>query len=56
VSEEQSLSEPDNPPDIEYVVFCGLDVGKAEHHACALDRSGRRLHDRPLPNDEAALV
>ncbi len=50
------MSEPDNPPDIEYVVFCGLDVGKAEHHACALDRSGRRLHDRPLPNDETALV
>jgi transposase len=54
-SEEQSLSEADNPPAVEYVVFCGLDVGKAEHHACALDRSGRRLYDRPLPNDETAL-
>ena len=39
-----------------YAVFCGVDVGKGEHHACALDRSGKRLHDRALPNDEAALV
>lgn len=39
-----------------YAVFCGLDVDKAEHHACALDPAGRRLHDRALPNDEAALV
>jgi len=37
-------------------VFCGLDVGKAEHHACALNPAGKRLHDRPLPNDEAALA
>jgi transposase len=39
-----------------YSVFCGLDVGKAVHHACALEPGGRRLHDKPLPNDEAALV
>lgn len=38
-----------------YAVFCGLDVGKGAHHACALDRDGRRLYDRPLPNDETAL-
>jgi len=50
------LSEPDNPPIVEYAVFCGLDVGKAEHHACALNPAGKRLHDRPLPNDEAALT
>lgn len=25
------------------------------HHAVAVDRSGRRLADRPLPNDETAL-
>jgi transposase len=50
------LSEPDNPPPVEYAVFCGLDVGKAEHHACALSPAGKRLHDRPLPNDEAALM
>ena len=36
-------------------VFCGLDVGKGEHHATALDRDGHRLHDRPLPQDEQAL-
>lgn len=33
-------------------VFLGLDVGKGEHHAWALDRSGRRLHDKPLTQDE----
>jgi len=43
---------PSGPP---YAVFCGLDVGKSDHHAVALDPSGRRLADRPLPNDEAAL-
>jgi transposase len=49
------LSEHDKIP-VPYVVFCGLDVGKAEHHACALDPAGKRLHDRPLPNDETALI
>ena len=39
----------------EYAVFLGLDVGKGEHHACALDPSGKKLHDKPLPNDEARL-
>jgi transposase len=38
-----------------FAVFCGLDVGKSEHHACALDQAGKRLHDKALPNDEAAL-
>jgi transposase len=37
-------------------VYCGVDVGKSEHHACALDPAGRRLHDRPLPNGQAALA
>lgn len=50
------MSEPDKIGDHGYVVFCGLDVGKAVHHACALDPSGKRLHDKALPNDEAALV
>lgn len=36
-------------------VFIGVDVGKGEHHAVALDRSGKRLFDRNLPNDEAKL-
>ncbi|MGH3621309.1 MAG: IS110 family transposase [Sciscionella sp.] len=50
------MSVPDTVEVSEYRVFCGLDVGKAEHHACALDPSGKRLHDKPLPNDQAALI
>jgi len=36
-------------------VFIGLDVGKGEHHAVALDRDGNRLFDKPLPNSETKL-
>ncbi|ONH27988.1 IS110 family transposase [Pseudofrankia asymbiotica] len=36
-------------------VFCGLDVGRSTHHATALDPAGKKLHDRPLPDDEPAL-
>jgi len=39
----------------EVAVFLGLDVGKEGHHAVAQDRSGRKLLDRALPNDEAKL-
>lgn len=38
-----------------YAVFLGLDVGKESHHACGLDRDGERVHDKPLPQDEAKL-
>ncbi|MEU7764750.1 IS110 family transposase [Nocardia sp. NPDC049190] len=38
-----------------YAVFCGVDVGKGEHHAVGLDPSGKRLFDRALPNDESRL-
>ncbi|GIG93003.1 hypothetical protein Pen02_79390 [Plantactinospora endophytica] len=38
-----------------FEVFCGVDVARETHHAVALDHGGRRLVDRPLPNDEAAL-
>jgi hypothetical protein len=38
-----------------FEVFCGIDVAREVHHAVALDRRGRRLADRPLPNDETAL-
>ena len=41
--------------EVEYAVFCGVDVGKGTHHAVALDRQGRRLHDKELPQDEQAL-
>ena len=36
-------------------VFVGLDVGKSEHHAVALDRAGTVLLDKALPNDETKL-
>ena len=39
----------------EVSVFVGLDVGKGEHHAVALDRGGNRLFDKALPNDETRL-
>jgi len=50
------LSEPDKPATDPFTVFCGLDVGKGEHHACALDSAGKKLYDKALPNDEPALV
>jgi transposase len=40
----------------DYDIFVGLDVGKGEHHACVLDASGRRLHDKPLAQEEAKLA
>ncbi|RFA06629.1 IS110 family transposase [Subtercola boreus] len=41
-------------------VFIGVDVGKGEHHAVALDRAGpgragKTSFDKALPNDEAKL-
>lgn len=39
----------------EIAVFCGLDVGKDEHHATALDPTGKRLHDKKLANTEPEL-
>lgn len=36
-------------------VFIGLDVGKGEHHAVVVDRAGKKLLDRALPNDEARI-
>lgn len=41
--------------DTNYAVFCGIDVGKSEHHAVGLDVDGTRLYDKALPNDEARL-
>lgn len=38
-----------------YAVFCGVDVGKGEHHAVGLDPAGNRLFDKALPNDESRL-
>jgi len=39
----------------DYAVYCGLDVGKQAHHACALDPAGNRVFDAELPQDEARL-
>ena len=36
-------------------VFIGVDVGKDTHHAVAINRSGKRLLDKALPNDENKL-
>ncbi|OMR51769.1 transposase [Burkholderia pseudomallei] len=36
-------------------VFVGVDVGKGQHHAVALDRNGKRLYNKAMPNDEAKL-
>ena len=41
--------------DLTNAVFVGLDVGKGEHYATALNPAGQRLHDGALPNDEARL-
>jgi transposase len=41
--------------DVEVGVFVGVDVGKANHHAVAVDRSGRVVLDRPVPQDEARI-
>src|SRR5690625_2913056 len=39
----------------DYAVFVGLDVGKEEHHACALDRGGVRLRAMGLPPSECQI-
>jgi len=36
-------------------VFVGLDVGEGEHHAVTPGRTGKRLLDKALPNDERRL-
>ena len=39
-----------------YDVYLGLDVGKTAHHGCALLTDGTKVHDKPLPQDEAQLT
>ena len=36
-------------------VFIGVDVGKSDHHAVALNRNGETVFDRALPNEEVKL-
>ncbi len=38
-----------------FEVWCGLDVGKQAHHACALDTRGQRVFDKELPQDQRRL-
>lgn len=38
-----------------FAVIIGLDVGKTAHHGCALDATGHKLFDKPLPQDETQL-
>ena len=49
-----SLSQPSAAAEFE--VYCGIDVARETHHVVALDPSGRRLVDRPLPNAEPDLL
>src|SRR6478735_6004347 len=41
--------------DSNYAVYCGIDVGKGEHHAVGLTAAGKKIYDKALPNDEAKL-
>jgi transposase len=36
-------------------IFIGVDVGKSNHHAVAIDRQGKKILDRALPQDETKL-
>lgn len=36
-------------------VFIGVDVGKSNHHTVALNRTGKKLWDKALPQDETKL-
>ena len=36
-------------------VFIGIDVGKHNHHAVALDRDGKQLLSKALPQNETKL-
>lgn len=38
-----------------FTIWCGLDVGKSTHHACALDEGGTRVFDAELPQDQIRL-
>lgn len=38
-----------------FAEWCGLEVGKQAHHACAPDPAGKRLFDAPMPQDQHRL-
>lgn len=37
------------------LLWVGIDVGKATHHACAMDADGKVVFSRKLANDQAAI-
>lgn len=46
-------------PDIPIEISLGLNVGKSQHHTCALNKNGTKIFDKPLPqlkSESAALV
>lgn len=36
-------------------IYVGLDVGKGEHHGTVLTPAGKKVFDKPLPNNEPRL-
>ena len=36
-------------------IWVGVDVGKAAHHACAVDQDGKVVFSKPVPNGQAAI-
>ena len=42
--------------DIPIDILLGLDVGKSQHHACALDEDGIKVFDKTLPQLESELA
>ena len=36
-------------------LFLGIDVGKTDHHATAVNHDGQIVHDKPLPQSEPKI-
>ncbi len=47
------MRDPAHPETID--VFVGVDIGKGERHAVALDQAGKRFLDRALPTGQSQL-
>ena len=37
------------------VVWVGIDVGKASHHACSIDADGKIMFSRKVTNEQSAI-
>lgn len=44
------------PQDIPINILLSLDVGKSQHHTYTLDKDGRKVFDKPLPQLESELA